>query len=174
MANIVRRGGTTGLSTPRTFDPMTTWREPFRLFRDLLRWDPFREMSVLPDEQEAYFYPAFDVRETKDTYLLKADLPGIRDADLEIGVTGNRLSVSGKREAEERHEGENFYSLERSYGSFSRTFTLPDGVDADAIRADLKDGVLTLVLPKRPESQPKRITVGKGEAGGKEKDKIKA
>jgi HSP20 family protein len=168
MANIVRRGGS-DVAPLREWDPLV--REPLRMFRDLLRWDPFREVSAYTDEREMTFYPTFDVRETKDTYLFKADIPGVKEEDLDISITGNRLTISGRRESEERKEGETYYSIERSYGQFNRSFTLPDGVATDDIRAEMKDGVLTLVLPKRPELQPKRISFKKGE---KDKEKAKA
>lgn len=161
MANIIRRnnGGERGMQPT----PMTEW-EPFRLMRDLLRWDPFREMGpMLPPERHMGFVPDFDVKETKDGYLFKADLPGIKEKDLEITMTGNRLTVSGKREAEEQEKTDTYFAWERSYGSFARSFTLPEGIDAEHIAADLKEGVLTLVVPKKPEVQPKKISVKSAE-----------
>ncbi|HYG68700.1 MAG TPA: Hsp20/alpha crystallin family protein, partial [Anaeromyxobacteraceae bacterium] len=107
------------------------------------------------------FVPSFEVKETKDAYVFKADLPGIREEDLDINLTGNRLTVSGKREEEKRSEEERYYAYERSYGSFSRSFTLPEGVDAEHVDAELRDGVLTVRIAKRPEVQPKRIEVKK-------------
>jgi HSP20 family protein len=141
--------------------------EPFRVMRELFGWDPFREMlpGVFGEERGTIFAPAFDVKETGDAFIFKADLPGVKDEDLEITFSGNRLIVRGKREAEQQERGETFYAYERSYGSFSRAFTVPSGVDADQCKADLRDGVLTLVLPKKPEAQPKRITVQGGEGG---------
>jgi HSP20 family protein len=130
-------------------------------------WDPFRIMFELMGEPghregrpfEAAFVPSFEVFERKDGYVFKADLPGVKQEDLDITLTENRLTVTGKREAEERREGERFYAYERSYGSFTRTFTLPEGVDAEHVAAELKEGVLTLVVPKKPEVQPKKISV---------------
>ncbi|TAK18088.1 MAG: Hsp20 family protein, partial [Myxococcaceae bacterium] len=81
------------------------------------------------------------------------------EKDLEISMTGNRLTVSGHREAEKRDESDRYYLYERSYGSFSRSFTLPDGVDNTKVAADLKDGVLTMLVPRRPETQPRKINV---------------
>jgi HSP20 family protein len=125
----------------------------------MIRWDPFAEM--LPATGTAFepmtFQPAFEVKETKEGYLFKADLPGVKENDVDITVTGNRLTVGGKRESEAQTKGETFYAYERSFGSFTRTFTLPEGADTEHIRAELKDGVLTLQLPKTPETQPKRI-----------------
>jgi len=133
--------------------------EPFQAFRDLLGWDPFAEMMPARGSEAAGFAPAFDVKETKDAFVFTADLPGIKESDLDVRVSQNRLTVSGKRESEKSEKSDTYYTYERSYGTFSRTFTLPDGLDASAIKADLKNGVLTLELPKPPELQPKKIPV---------------
>jgi HSP20 family protein len=130
--------------------------------RDLLRWDPFREMAPsLPSfaVEMSAFSPAFEVKETKEGYTFKADVPGVAEKDLEITRTGNRLTVGGKRESEKEEKNETCYTCERTSGSFTRSFTLPDGIDGDLIRADLKDGVLTLLVPKKPEAQPQKIAV---------------
>ncbi len=140
-------------TSPRSWDPM-------RMMRDLMRWDPFSEMMpAWPTEELVQFAPAFEVKETKDNFVFKADVPGVSVEDLDIKLTQNRLSVIGKREAEKEEKTDTYYACERSYGSFTRSFTLPDGIDADKIAADLKDGVLTLTLPKRPEMKPKQINV---------------
>ncbi len=156
MANLIRRneGGTP--STSRGWDP-------FEMMRDLVRWDPFAELGVAGRGQLA-FAPSFEVKETKDAYVFKADLPGIREEDLEISLTGNRLTVSGKRDEEKHQEDDRFYAYERSYGSFSRSFTLPEGVDPDHAQADLSNGVLTVNVPKRPEVKPRKIDVKKHSA----------
>jgi HSP20 family protein len=130
-------------------------------------WDPFRIMLEMFNDQgtrdarqvEQQFAPSFEVFERKDGYVFRADLPGVKQEDLDITLTENRLTVSGKREAEERKEGERFYAYERSFGSFTRSFTLPEGVDAEHVAAELKNGVLTLVVPKKPEVQPKKISI---------------
>lgn len=134
--------------------------EPLRTLRDLFRWDPFAEMVPAGWGGEgAAFAPDFEVKETKDSFVFKADLPGIKESDLDVRLTQNRLTVAGKRESEKTDKGDTFYAYERSYGSFSRSFTLPEGVNADKIKAELKDGVLTIELPKPPELQPKKIAV---------------
>jgi HSP20 family protein len=102
---------------------------------------------------------SFDVKESKDAFEFRADVPGVKESDIEITLTGNRLSISGKREAEKTDSNDTYYTYERSYGSFSRTFTLPYGADTEHIRTDLKEGVLTVVVPKRAEVQPKKIAV---------------
>lgn len=133
--------------------------EPFRMMRDLMGWDPFREMIPMMPQIPAAFSPSFEVKETKDGYVFKADVPGIKEADLEVTVTGNRLTVSGKREAEKEDKTDTYFTYERSYGEFTRSFTLPDGVDMNSIRADLDKGVLTLSIRRTAEAQPKKIAV---------------
>jgi HSP20 family protein len=132
--------------------------------------DPFRQMAPFwpGEEQPARFTPDFEVRETKEGFVFTADVPGMKEKDLEINMTGNRLTISGMREAEGGEKTDTYYACERSYGSFSRTFTLPEGTDSDNhSRAELKEGVLTLLLGKKPELQPRRIEV-------KASDKLKS
>jgi HSP20 family protein len=151
--------------------------DPFRLMRELLAFDPFSGMAALPSllrQREAVWMPDFEVKETPEAYVFKADLPGVREQDLDISVVRNRIVVTGKREAEERQEGETFYAYERSFGSFTRAFTLPEGVDAEEVRAELKDGVLALTLPKRPEHQPKKIEVKPSQPKQPQQQKPKA
>jgi HSP20 family protein len=131
--------------------------EPFGFMRNFLRGDPFRDMEF-PEIQSAYL-PAFDIKETANGYVFIADLPGVKLEDMDINLTGNRLTITGKRESAERKEGENYFATERSFGSFSRTFSLPEGVDPNGVGAELKNGVLTLTVPKMPEIQPKKITI---------------
>jgi HSP20 family protein len=108
---------------------------------------------------QSAFTPSFDIRETPEAYLFEADMPGIRREELDINLTGNRLTVTGKREIKPRKEGETCFIAERSFGSFSRSFSLPDGVDPGKVSADLKEGVLTLLIPKVPEVQPRKIEI---------------
>jgi HSP20 family protein len=132
--------------------------EPLRAMWALLGGDPAREFErVLRWEEERAFMPRFDVKETAQAYVFKADIPGIPESDIEISVVGNRLTVTGKREVEQKAEGENYVAAERSYGSFTRTFQLPEGADGDNIAAQMKEGVLTVTVPKRPEVHPKKI-----------------
>ncbi len=137
--------------------------DPFQAMRELMSWDPFQEMAPRllrrMGERMAYM-PDFDVRETKDAYVFNADLPGFRDQDIDVNITGNRLTVSGQREAEEVADTDTCYCTERTYGSFTRSFTLPEGIDAGKIQANLKDGVLNIDVPKTMEAQPKHIPLG--------------
>lgn len=136
--------------------------DPFRTMRELMRFDPFAEMNVANALPSMQFNPDFEVKETREGYQFRADVPGLKEKDLEISMTGNRLTVSGHREAEKREESDRYYLYERSYGSFGRSFTLPEGVDNSKINAELKDGVLTLLVPRRPETQPRKIAVRSG------------
>lgn len=151
MANIIRRdeGGVE-----------RAW-EPLRMMRELMGWDPFAEMLPSMTRPAALFAPTFEVKETKDAYVFKADLPGVKEEDLDVSITGTRLTVTGKREAEQRREDERFYAYERSYGSFTRAFTLPEGVDTEHVEASLDNGVLTVRVAKAPESQPRKVSLGK-------------
>jgi HSP20 family protein len=137
--------------------------DPFRLMRDMLRWDPFREMAAFPAVEAAPYAPAFEVKETKDAFVFKADLPGVKESDLEVSLVGNRLGISGKRESEKEEKADTYYALERSYGSFTRSFTLPADIDSEHIKAELKSGELTLVVPKAPAAVAKKIPVGAGD-----------
>lgn len=159
MANLIRRGA------PGPMGPSTRALDPFEMMRDLIRWDPFAELGVA-GSRELGFVPSFEVKETKDEYVFKADLPGIREEDLDITLTANRLTVSGKREEEKREEEDRYYAYERSYGSFSRSFTLPEGIDVEHAQAELSGGVLTVSVAKKPEVKPKRIEVKKLQAKG--------
>ncbi|HVE85721.1 MAG TPA: Hsp20/alpha crystallin family protein [Myxococcales bacterium] len=152
--------------------------DPFQMLKELTSWDPLErfERSFAPlSGRRGFaqtFAPTFDVRETGESYVFTADLPGMKEEDLDLSLTGNRLTISGSRQAEEKKEGETYHSIERSYGSFSRTFTIPEGCDLDNVSADLKHGVLTLTVPKKESVKPRRISL-KGLKGGVENLKEK-
>jgi HSP20 family protein len=160
MSILVKKDQGQTIDTPRA-----EWH-PLRFMRDLLRWDPFAEMvPVMPiDGRLAEFAPSFEVKETKDAYVFTADLPGVAEKDLEVTLAGRRLAIAGRREAEKEEKDEKYYAFERTYGTFTRAFTLPEGADTEHIAADLKQGVLTVVVPKRAEIQAKKIAV-KAEKG---------
>jgi HSP20 family protein len=145
-------------------NPITTpniW-DPYRAMREAMRWNPIAEMQANIEGTGLLYNPEFEVLETKEGYQFRADLPGIKEKDLEISITGNRLSVSGHREAEKRDESDRYYLYERSYGSFTRSFTLPEGIDNTRIIAELKNGVLQMLVPRRPEAQPHKIALKAG------------
>ena len=151
MSLALRTNGTSnGTSTTR-------YRDPFAMARELLSWDPFFGGT----RQTSAFVPAFEVKETNDAFILRADLPGVAETDLDIAVHSNVLTVSGSRQAEERKEGESYALYERQYGSFSRSFSLPDTADGDRVEAKLDSGVLTLTIFKKAEAKPRKIAVKK-------------
>ena len=146
----------------------------------IARWDPFREFSTLQDRmnrlfRESYgpegrdeslttsqFAPPVDVYEDEHNVVLKVEVPGIDEKDIDVRVENNVLTVHGERKVEKEEKEENFRRIERQYGSFTRTFTVPSTVDAERIQADYDKGILKIVLPKKAEAKPKSIKVNVG------------
>ena len=153
MSLTLRNNGNTPTNSGAA---VARYRDPFSMARELLSWDPF-----FGGRQVTAFAPAFEVKETADAFVLKADLPGVAESDVDIAVHNNVLSVSGSRQAEERKEGESYALYERQFGSFSRSFSLPDMADGERISAKLEHGVLTLVIAKKAEAKPRKISVNK-------------
>ena len=170
MGTLIKKREAAPATVQNEWDPFRAMRQMMRWdpFRDMLRWEPLAESFPMPPEIAA-FAPNFEVKETKESYLFKADLPGVKEEEVEISLVGNRLTVNGKREAEKVEEGDTFYTRERSYGSFNRAFTLPEGVDLEHVQAELKNGVLAIVVPKKPEAQPRKVEVKLGEKAEKAK-----
>jgi HSP20 family protein len=135
------------------------FRDPFRLWRDILHWDPFSMIARVTGDT---FEPPFEVKETKDAYEFRADVPGVDAGNLEVRVTNDELTVQGKREEEHSEQTDTFYEHERSYGSFARTFRIPDGVNVDGAEAELRDGVLRVVLPKSNETKSRQVEIRAG------------
>ena len=144
----------------------------------LVRWEPFRELVSTQDRLNRLFNDTFsrffeegegspartwappvDVYETDQNVVLKAELPGIKPDEVEIRVEDHTLFLKGERKFEKEVKEENYHHIERSYGNFVRTFPLPNSVDAEATKAEYKDGVLTLTMPKREEAKPKTIKI---------------
>jgi HSP20 family protein len=132
-------------------------RDPYSIARELLNWDPFFAAA----RPASAFAPAFEVKETAESFVLRADVPGVEEKDLDIAVHNGVLTVSGSRAAEERREGESYALYERQYGSFSRSFALPDLADGERIEATMKSGVLTLIVAKKAEAKPRKIEIKK-------------
>jgi HSP20 family protein len=129
------------------------------------RWDPFRDLIRIQHGLERLashgpqgWAPAVDLCETADAFIFTAELPGLSREQVRIDVHDNRLTVQGRREA--RVSCEQYHQVERGHGEFSRTFRLPSDIDASRISAELKDGVLTIVVPKGPDQGSRRIDVG--------------
>jgi len=111
------------------------------------------------DAGQVGWLPALDIAEEADSYVIKAELPGVQNEDIDISVHGNRLTLSGEKKSESEQEEKNVYHVERRYGAFRRVITLPSDIDADKIDARCTDGVLSLKLPKSEKAKPKRIEV---------------
>lgn len=142
----------------------------------IVRWSPFRDVVGLRDEMDRLFdnffarsgergafdtpwAPTVDIYETKEAVVIDAELPGMKQSDIEVSVTDNTLTIKGEKKQEKNTQEENFHRVERIYGSFSRSFTLPVGVHAEKIKANYKDGVLKITLPKAEEVKPKQIPI---------------
>jgi HSP20 family protein len=132
--------------------------DPFRFAEAFFGGDVFGALETSSGARA--FAPSFEVRETKDAYVFKADVPGVAEKDLEVQLKGDVLTISGERKRESAEEGGRYFAVERAYGRFSRAFSLPEGTDGEHVTADVKDGVLTLRVPKKPEVQPRRIAIG--------------
>ena len=151
----------------------------------IVRWEPLRELSTLQSDMNRFFNtmfdtparrrrpasalrrwtPAMDLAETEDAFVLRADLPGVSQEDVQIELEDTVLTVSGERKVDHETKGEGFYRVERSFGQFSRSLTLPKGVDAEAIAASFTDGVLEVRIPKPEQRKPRRIGIdGDGRA----------
>ena len=146
--------------------------------RILTRWEPSRGATALQDQINRLFQdsfgrdsgeaslsawaPAVDIYETEHELVVKADLPEVDSKDLDIRVENNILTIRGERKFEKNVNEENYLRVERSYGSFARSFTLANTVNSEAIKADYQNGVLTLSIPKREEAKPKQLKVNVG------------
>lgn len=144
---------------------------------NITRWDPFREMEELSTRLNRMFgrsgltttsgetlsfpdwAPSVDVAETAEEFQIKAELPGVKKEDLKVHVESGVLTLSGERRQEKEEKGKKYHRVERSYGSFMRSFTLPDGVDAAKLHAEYKDGLLNVRLPKTAAEKPKAVEV---------------
>jgi HSP20 family protein len=146
----------------------------------IVRWDPFRDLVGLQERMNRMFdesfrglqrsgnedwalggswAPAVDIYERDGNIVLQAELPGVDAKEVDIRVENNTLSLRGERKWDNEVKQENYHRVERTYGSFSRSFTLPSVVDQEKIKAEYKDGVLRVTLPKKEEAKPKQISV---------------
>lgn len=155
----------------------------------LVRYDSGRELDSLQTEMnrvfDAFFgtrtgngsgaarrwVPAIDLAEDAEHLVLRADLPGLTEDDVEVEVTDGVLTISGERKAEEKKEGEGYYRVERAFGRFSRSLSLPEGIDADKVTAEFDNGVLEVRIPKPEERKPHRVEIGSGSVEGKGTEK---
>src|SRR5919109_992942 len=149
----------------------------------IVRWEPLRELSSLQSEMNRLFntvfdqpagsggnggtlrrwMPAMDLVETADHFVLRADLPGMSEEDVNLEVEDRVLTVSGERKAEHTESKEGYQRVERAFGSFSRSLTLPEGIDAEAVSASFDKGVLEVRIPKPEERKPRRVAISVGD-----------
>jgi HSP20 family protein len=154
----------------------------------LIRWEPVGELNTLQTEMNRLFntffdqpatsgragapgrrwIPAMDLVETGEHYVLRADLPGVSDEDVNIQLQDNVLTISGERKTEHETQHEGYYRLERAFGGFSRSLTLPDGVNPDAVQAHFDRGVLEIRIPKPEQKKPRQVQIKLGTGPGEE------
>jgi HSP20 family protein len=148
----------------------------------LVRWDPIRELDSLQGDMNRLFdrffegrapnsgsrrwIPAMDLVETEDALVLRGDLPGMTEEDVDIEIKDNLLTVSGERKSENEEKGEGFHRVERAFGRFSRSLNLPQGIDPEKVEAKFDNGVLEVRIPKPAEAKPTRVQIGKGTVEG--------
>ena len=143
----------------------------------IVRWDPFRELEDMSERLNRVFsrpsvrstgkenltvadwMPTVDISETEGEYLIKAELPEVRKEDVKVTVENGVLTLQGERRQEKEEKGKRYHRVERAYGSFMRSFTLPEDADGSKINAEYKEGVLTIHLPKSEKAKPKAIEV---------------
>jgi HSP20 family protein len=146
----------------------------------LIRWEPVRELGTIQNEMNRLFnsffdtpnpangttfrrwIPAMDLVETEHDFVLKADLPGLSESDVNIELDDNVLTISGERKSEHEDRKAGYYRVERSYGSFRRSLTLPEGVDPEAVKATFDKGVLEVTVPKPVQQQPRKVQITVG------------
>jgi HSP20 family protein len=150
----------------------------------LVRWEPVRELDTLQGEMNRLFdgffgtrgngtgrvrrwVPAMDLAETESHLVLRADLPGMGEDDVSIEIKDNVLTISGERRDEHEEKAEGYHRVERAYGTFSRSLTLPEGIDPDNVEAAFDAGVLEVRIPKPEERKPHRVEIGRGSVEGK-------
>jgi HSP20 family protein len=153
----------------------------------LIRWEPVRELNTIQNEMNRLFntffespptgssgahstmrrwIPAMDLVETEDAFVLRADLPGLSQSDVNIELEDNVLTISGERKAEHEERKEGYYRVERASGTFSRSLTLPEGVDPEAVSATFERGVLEVRIPKPEQRKPRKVSISVGDQAG--------
>jgi HSP20 family protein len=147
----------------------------------IMRWDPFRELNELSNRVNRYFgqseramtpaeeqltvaewWPPVDIKETAEEFMVKAELPGMKKENVHVTINEGILTMQGERKAEKEEKGARFHRIERSYGSFARSFVLPQHVDETKVVAEFTDGVLNVRMPKSATAKPKNIEVKVG------------
>jgi HSP20 family protein len=151
----------------------------------MIRWEPVGELHTIQNEMNRLFntlfdspsegprgnpgvrrwIPAMDLVESGDAYVLRADLPGLAESDVNIELEDNVLTISGERKTDAESRGEGYYRIERGFGTFSRSLTLPEGVDPDSVQARFERGVLEVMVPKPAQRKPRKVAISVGDSG---------
>jgi HSP20 family protein len=163
----VNREMTRQTQTPDPFQWLAAWdpfrsggtMNPFHRMSEMIGVDPLAELMSGVPTMSRRFVPDMEVREKSDSYVICADLPGLTEDDVTVEVIGNRLTIRGKREEEQRDESDQYLAYERSYGTFARSFVLPEGSSSDQIDARLDNGVLEVRIPKVKGEESTKIRV---------------
>ena len=155
----------------------------------IIRWDPFRDIVTLREKMNRLFEdaastrgeerdlvgstwcPSCDIYETENEIVVTAELPGVKEEDIEVKIEDNTLTLRGDRKLEKEVKEENYHRIERAYGSFHRSFSLPHYVNQEKIKAESEDGILKITLPKKPELKPRNVKVLKPTKKQKEEKK---
>ena len=132
--------------------------DPSRVFEEFL--DDFFAPTLSAAPSSRTWMPAVDILEKEGDLILRAELPGLEEKDIDLKLEGNVLTLKGERNFENRDNRDNYHRIESYYGLFSRSFTLPDSVDRDKVSADYRNGILTVKIPQRPEVKPREIPIG--------------
>ncbi len=153
----------------------------------IIRWDPFRDLVTLRERMNRLFEDAFtsrgdekdlvasswspsvDIYETENEIVLTAEIPGVDEKNIEIKLEDNTLSLKGERNFEKETKEENYHRIERAYGSFYRSFTIPRNIDQDNIKAESENGILRISMPKKPELKPKKVKILKPKSASENK-----
>ena len=144
------------------WDPFREMEETQRRLSSLFDWRPLRRGNVTPEEENmtvAEWAPLVDIAEDDKEYLIKVELPEVQKDNVKVTVESGTLTISGERNAEKEEKGRKFHRVERYYGRFERSFSLPDDADSGNVKADCKDGVLRVHLAKSEKARPKQIEV---------------
>jgi len=144
------------------WNPFREMEEMQRRMSSLFDWSPFRRTSLITDSEDitvAEWAPLVDIIEDAKEYLIKVELPEVQKDDVQVTVEGGTLTISGERKAEKEEKGRRFHRVERYYGRFERSFSIPDDAEANEVKAEFKDGVLRVHLAKSEKARPKQIEV---------------
>ena len=150
------------MNTLTRWNPLREMEDMQRRMSSLFDWNSFRRGNLTPDEENITvpeWSPLVDIAEDDKEYLIKAELPEIKKEDVKLTVQDNVLAISGERKYEKEEKNKKYHRVERAYGSFLRSFTLPEDADGSKVAAEYKDGILTVHLPKSEKAKPKSIDV---------------